>query len=139
MLLLEAHDRLEELGVLVVCLKGKGAEARIPPGRDVEEHRDAARRITVGGIGAAVAVGLARHHHPDLDLAGPHLRRQHVHAVEHAAAAVQEVEREGAAALELDVDAEAVLNVAGVRRLADVTVAMDAGVDEHADIRAAIA
>ena len=57
-----------------------------------------------------------------------------VRGVQHPDAAVEEVEGEGPPAVEVDVDPEGVLDVAGDRRLADVPVAVDARVHEDADV-----
>ena len=133
------HDLLVEVGALLARLEDEGAEARPVSRREVEEEGRAARNERRFRVGAAVAVHLARHDHPHLDLPGEHLRREEVGGVEHPDAAVQEVEGERAPAVEVDVDPEGVLDVAGDGRLADVLVPVDPRVHEDADVGGLVA
>ena len=115
------------------------AEADAAPRGDVEQRGGAARRPDPGGIGIGVRVRLARDHQAHLRLARLDHRRDDMQGVEHAAGAVEQVERERAPALELDVDAQPVLHVRGDRRLAGVPVAVHAGVHQHAHVGRVVA
>ena len=81
-----------------------------------------------------IGIGFAGHHQSGLDLPVLQQRGNRLHGIEHAAASVLQVKGQRAPALEFDVDAEPVLDEDGHGRFTDMVVAMDAGIDQQADI-----